>query len=147
MISSTAVTMPDLSERLDAWRMRRITVRAMAWLCLARLLVGLVPFRLWRGSLGWTGPAEPENPVAVRLARHVERAAGRLPFKVLCLPRAMALSWMLRRARIRNAVVVAIRPPHEREGDDSLHAWVEVSGTRILGDLPGPWHETLRLGA
>jgi len=29
----------------------------------------------------------------------------------------------------------------------ALHAWVEVKGGTILGDLPGPWIETLRLGA
>jgi len=29
---------------------------------------------------------------------------------------------------------------------DDLHAWVEVAGKTILGDLPGPWVETLRLG-
>ena len=59
----------------------------------------------------------------------------------------MALSWMLRRRRINHALVFAVRPSHLRDSSDDLHAWVEVDGVKIIGDLPGPWLETLRLGA
>jgi hypothetical protein len=58
----------------------------------------------------------------------------------------MALSWILRRKRIGHCVVIAVRPAELRGTDDQLHAWVEVSGEIILGDLPGPWVETLRMG-
>jgi hypothetical protein len=81
------------------------------------------------------------------LAAHVEWAARLLPFSTKCLPRAMALSWMLRSRRIDHFVVFAVRPPKLRESGDALHAWVEIGGERIIGDLPGPWLETLRLGS
>ena len=84
---------------------------------------------------------------ARRLAGHVERAAQRLPFETKCLPRAMALSWLLRRRRLGHCVVIAVRPPELRDGDHGLHAWVEVDGETVIGDLPGPWLETLRIGA
>jgi aryl-alcohol dehydrogenase-like predicted oxidoreductase len=82
----------------------------------------------------------------MRSAGHVEWAAVRLPFSTKCLPQAMALSWMLRRKGISHQLVLAARPAHLRDSADALHAWVEVDGTKIVGDLPGPWIETLRLG-
>ena len=131
----------------ERWRLRRLTLEAMAGLCLARMLVAAVPFGWWRGRLG--GPAGSRaagDPAWSRkLAAHVDRGADRLVFPVRCLPRAMALSWMLRRRRIGHALVVAIRPPGQRRADDRLHAWIEADGTIVLGDLPGPWIELLRI--
>jgi len=80
------------------------------------------------------------------LAGDIEWAAKRLPFKTKCLPRAMALSWTLRERGIDHVVVFAVRPAETRGADSDLHAWVEVRGKTILGALPGPWVETLRLG-
>ena len=124
----------------------------MAALTGARFLVAMAPFERWRRSLGFEvgtpasagrGPAASE---ARRLASQVERAAARMPFSTKCLPRAMALSWLLRRKGIGHTVVFAIRPPDLRNSPDALHAWVEVAGAKVLGDIPGPWLETLRLG-
>ena len=53
---------------------------------------------------------------------------------------------MLRRGNIGHALVFAVRPENKRSGADILHAWVEVDGSKILGDLPGQWIVTLRLG-
>ena len=125
----------------------------MAGLCLARVLIARVPFERWRGTLGGTasgGCKVPSGPASLSIARHlsarVERAAKRLVFTSKCLPRAMALSWLLRRRRIAHEVVFAVRPPERRSEADGLHAWIEVDSVTILGDLPGPWVETLRLG-
>jgi len=85
--------------------------------------------------------------VARRLAADVEWAAKRMPGTVKCLPQAMALSWMLRRRGIVHAAIIAVRPNSLRGSPDDLHAWIEVGGQRVIGDLPGPWVETLRLGA
>lgn len=117
-------------------------------LCWASMLVGWVPFEWWRRSLGMTVQRDPieRGGEARRLGEHVERAAQLLPFPTKCLAQAMALSWMLRRKRIPHAFIIAVRPPGLRDSADRLHAWVEVGGATILGDLPGPWIETLRLG-
>ena len=116
-------------------------------LCRARLTIAALPFERWRESLGGEGaPGGPSAPdEAIRLAAHVEWAAKRLPFEVKCLPQAMALSSLLRRRGIGHAVVFAVRPPALRGSPEDLHAWVEVGGKTVLGDLPGPWVETLRL--
>ena len=122
----------------------------MLMLCYARLLVAWVPLGRWRDSLGWASSAKGNSSASLaaarKLAAHVEWAAVRLPFQIKCLPRAMALSWMLRRRQIEHGVVIAVRPAGLRDSADALHAWVEVDSQRILGDLPGPWIEILRLG-
>lgn len=122
-------------------------MRAVALLGVARLLVTLAPFHRWKGTLGFHANAAPAGAEdeALRLAACVNRAAVRLPGNAKCLPRAMVVSWMLRHRRIPHALVFAARPEHWRSGQDDLHAWVEVCGTKIIGDLPGPWIETLRL--
>ena len=127
------------------WRLRARTAEAAAALALARLMVARVPFHRWRNRLGApAAPAEWAEPSALaadarRLARHVERAAGRLPFETKCLPRAIALAWMLRRRQIGYRLVIAVRPSVLRSGEDDLHAWVEAGGSVVIGDLPGPW--------
>ena len=110
----------------------------MGLLLLARGLIVLLPLRYWRDGLGWSD-ANRDNARASRLAAQVERAAWRLPFQTKCLPRAMALSWLLRRAAIGHHVTLALRPPDQRDSADVLHAWVDLDGLIVLGELPGPW--------
>lgn len=129
----------------EIWRQRLRTAEAMLALLAGLLLVQLVPLRLWRGRLGLAQGLEPQS--AFSLARHVERAAGRLPFTTRCLSRAVALSLMLRRRDIAHSLVIAARPPGRREGaEDALHAWVECAGAIAIGELPGPWIEAARFG-
>lgn len=130
----------------EIWRLRQHTLEAMGWLCLARLMVACAPFGSWSGQLGLNGAAVQDSTVkARRWALHVERAAAHLPFGLLCLPRAMALSWLLRRRAIPHQLVIAARPADQRDGRDDLHAWVESDGNIVMGALPGPWIETVRL--
>lgn len=113
----------------------------------AQLLVFFIPFGRWRRTLGC--PADPGDRSADlhearRLAADIEWAAKRLPRDAKCLPRAMALSWMMRRRQLGHEVVIAVRPSGSRSSPDALHAWIEAGGEKILGDLPGPWIETFR---
>ncbi|HXG80459.1 MAG TPA: lasso peptide biosynthesis B2 protein [Sphingomicrobium sp.] len=138
----------SLPER-EIWRPKLRTAAAMTRLCWAQLLVSWIPFKYWRHRLGFRD-IDGNRPSATqadarRLAADVQWAAKRLPFETKCLPRAMALSWILRRKRIGHTVVIAVRPSEHRQSPDALHAWVEVDGGIMLGDLPGPWVETLRL--
>lgn len=124
----------------SAWRLRARTVEAMAGLAAARAVIAFAPLERWHGHLGLAGAAsEAELAEAQRLARHVDRAAGRLPFASKCLPRAIALSRMLRRRRISHRMMLAARPVETRTGNDDLHAWVEVGKTIVIGNLAGPW--------
>ncbi len=139
----------------EAWRLRRLTLEAMLRVCAARVLVRFVPLGYWRGRLGRAAPAHAaEHAVAAspehiaearRLALHVERAAARLPFSTKCLPRAIALARMLQARGRPYSLRIAIRPPAERGGTDDLHAWVEMGGIKVIGDLPGNWVILLNL--
>lgn len=138
----------------QTWRLRVRTAEAAARLVWARALIELIPFSWWRrwlGSCAPNGPSPPTAPApadpveARRLARHVDRAAARLSFPVKCLPRAIALAGMLRRRRVSYALVLAARPLKQRTGHDDLHAWVDVCGEVVIGDLPGPWLRVLVL--
>ena len=136
-----------MSPRANRLRGRLGTMRAAGALTAARLLVTFAPFKRWSNTLGgWGSSGGGSLAEAQRLARQVEWAAERLPFETKCLPRSMALSWILRGKGIGHSLVLAARPEELRDSTDALHAWVEVKGTRIIGDLPGPWLEMLRLG-
>lgn len=130
----------------ETWAMRRRTGQAMALLAAARLLINHVGFDRWRSRLGLAGIAGPaQQATAQRLGRHVERAAGRLPGTSKCLPQAMALSWMLRARHFPHCVALMVRPAAARSGSDDLHAMVRCGDQTVLGNIPGPWIETLVL--
>jgi hypothetical protein len=132
--------------KADPWLSRLRTLRAMGALTIARLTVRFLRFDRWSHTLGKRRLGNARIPEAQGIARQVEWAASRLPFELKCLPRAMALSWMLRAKGIGHLVVFAVRPAELRDSGDALHAWVEIDGTKVIGDLAGPWFETLRLG-
>ena len=118
----------------------------MALLVLARALVRLARFDAWHSRLGLPGSADAnQQALARRLARHVERAAARLPGTSKCLPQAMALSWMLRVRGVPHSVALMVRPQEARGGSDDLHAMIRCGEDVVLGKIPGPWIETLVL--
>lgn len=116
------------------------SLRAMIALATARLLVTSAPFSVWRRSLGdlVEQPTDHAMPTASDrlharfLARRVERAALRLPGASKCLPRAMALQWLMHRAGLPSRLVIAMHR-HDREGDHVYHAWVEAGGEMLVG--------------
>lgn len=131
------------------WTARARTAEAAALLMIARLLIAAVALRRWRGSLGAVA-RQPDAADAMALAsllcRHVERAALRLPMETKCLPRAMALSWMLRRRSIAHAAVFGVRHSGAAPDTDALHAWIEIAGQTLPAGSDHSWQEVFRLG-
>lgn len=124
----------------ETWRLRLRTLEAMVWLVLARLVIVLVPLPRWQKHFGLGGDSRPgDAAAALQCVRHVDRAAMRLPIECKCLPRAMALSRILRRRKLPHRLTIAVRPLAARSGGDDLHAWIDVAGETVIGDLPGPW--------
>lgn len=132
---------------LDTWSLWLAVLRAAILLMAARLLVRFVSLARWRSGLGETcgvgdlQSASPQSgPVAGRadliraaqMARCVEKAATRLPGVSRCLPRAVALQWMLRRERIASDLIIAIHNS-DRAGEHAFHAWVEHAGQMVIG--------------
>lgn len=100
------------------------------------MLVRHVRLGRWRASLGFpivtTNAPPPTGRLAEAqgLARTVERAATRLPGDSKCLPRAMALQWMLRRRAIPSRLVIAVAA---KSASDPHHAWTECDGAMLVG--------------
>ena len=128
------------------WRARGATLEAMIALLVARTLVARVPLRRWRARLGRPVTPPPEsagrpldaNLAARRLARAVERGAARLPGDSLCLPRAMALHWLLARRGLGGVLHLGVRAGSRRGGLDDLHAWVTREGEVLIGASDEP---------
>ena len=119
---------------------------AMPMLAIAMVLVRVARLLRWRASLGQirdstclVSPplASSEAPLtggttARRLAGCVERAVRLAPFRIKCLPQAVATQWMLRLARLPSSLIIAIHVK-DRSGDHAYHAWVEHRGDIIIG--------------
>lgn len=135
--------MLPLAER---WRGRARTGEAIAELLLAQITIRTLPVRRWRARFGLADDHLAQAcDAGATLPRHIERGANRLPFASRCLPRALALSRMLRRRRIGHRLVIAARPAGHGEEPRELHAWIEQGGEVLLGYQPGPWIPVLSL--
>jgi hypothetical protein len=66
---------------------------------------------------------------AIRVGRAVERVAAVLPWHPVCLPRAVAVTSMLRRRRIECRAHLGVRGDKPPEA----HAWVTVGGVVVQG--------------
>ena len=77
----------------------------------------------------------PERIRSVRTARQVTRivrkVADHAPFRAVCLPRAMAAQWMLRRRRIPSRLDFGTR--RGEDGALEFHAWLSVAGETVMG--------------
>jgi transglutaminase superfamily protein len=124
--------------RSQPWGKRSLLLEAAFWIVAARLAILLVPFSRIARHMG--GMRQPEPACAQFIAgqtsaRDVSWAIGRvapvLPFKVVCLPRALAAWQMLRRrgvaARLHFGIVRT--NPNQRQA----HAWLDSSGVEVCG--------------
>ena len=140
---------------LGWWRIHAQLAEAAVLLVVSRLLVDFVRFGRWRGLLGRVVPAGPTtrsddgrdapDQRDRYLSRVVDRAASRLPFACRCLPRAMALHWMLTRRGKRTTLVIGVLPGPRRGHLDDLHAWVEINDEVLIGASPEPYAILVRL--
>jgi hypothetical protein len=111
----------------------------MFWLAAARLAILLLPFPRIGRYLGKMNPPEPElmnsqtgAAAASAVSWAIQRAARFLPFRAVCLPRALAGWQMLHRRGIagrlhfgasRDAATAALR----------THAWLDACGVEVTG--------------
>ena len=130
-------------------RWRLVVAEALFLLAVARVMVACVRFGWWRrllGPIATAGAVGSGSNADHLLAKAVERAALRLPGGAKCLPRAIALYWMLGRRNRPAQLVIAILPGADRGQTDDLHAWVERGTEILLGELPQPCRPLARFG-
>ena len=112
---------------------RVMAVEAAAGLLLARVVVRCAPMRYWRRQVTRAADASHDELVLGRQAgRTVRAVARRLPFKAVCLPRAMAAHWILRRRGVSSQLVFGARRAAPGRSPD-YHAWLTVDGKCVIG--------------
>lgn len=106
---------------------------AVGALLLAALAIAILPFRRLTRTIARPrvlGHAAERDRTVPAVTRAIERAARRLPLRIVCLHKALATHWMLRRRGIATHIHYGISP-----GGAALkaHVWVEAGGTIIMG--------------
>jgi len=123
---------------------RDLMAEAAVSLAAARLALLAFPFRKVAQRLGEPAPPEVaaariaqmpsgqgDDDLANAVGWAVQRMAGYVPFKALCLQQAIAAKMMLRRRGVQSALHFGVA----REGTAPLeaHAWLDTAGARVTG--------------
>lgn len=114
---------------------RRALIEAVALCTLAGVLIRVLAFRRLAPRLGRHMAVSPATPAAatipdvVRIRWAVAAAGRHLPWHPVCLPRAVAAHWMLRRRGIPSTLYLGADPAR---GYDA-HAWVRAGATIVTG--------------
>jgi Transglutaminase-like superfamily len=113
----------------DRW----LLVRSVCWLGAARLAVWLLPFRVARRLMTPAGfPPLASDLTSERIAWALARARRVVP-RATCLPQALAAEALLTRAG--HPADLRIGVIKTDDGRLMAHAWVESSGSVVVGQL------------
>jgi len=122
------------------WRVRLMTIEAAAWLLLVALAVQCLPFR-WIVArcttviVGADAPAPGvfDRALVAQVSGAVQRAARHLPFKLLCLPQALAAKAMLHRRGIASTLHLGMAVADGNRRRLQAHAWLTVGDVGVVG--------------
>jgi hypothetical protein len=100
-------------------------------LAAARLIVLVLPFRLYARALGRDGesPDAPGPSTVHRVSRAIESVSAHVPWRCRCLEQALAAKTMLRGRGISSTLYVAVA----REVGLEAHAWVRSGNVCVTG--------------
>ena len=111
-----------------------------AILCLLSIKTSLIilPFSTFRKLFHWFSKTKEVKDLSPKHIKEivwaVDSAADHLPFELLCLPRALAAKYLLRKVpSLTLEIGIEINPSKSFEA----HAWVEKNGSVIIGDWSG----------
>src|SRR5882724_2015810 len=123
---------------------RALVVEAALYLLLTQVTLTLVSFpKLARRLGGCVQPADPraaqarrgtrpgQSLVALEIGWAVARAAQRIPFEVMCLPRAMSARAMLARRGIGS--VLHFGRAAGKQAPMAAHVWLDAAGIQVTG--------------
>lgn len=113
-----------------------LLLRVTAALTSASIAIRLLPFRKVVSSAQEVAtPAEPDAAFSAReIARTswaVNALARRLPWKIVCFQKGLALHRLLRRRGIRTRLHYGVAPGGE--GPLKAHVWVTHGGVAVIG--------------
>lgn len=126
-------TEPDSRPRPSAGEIADFA-EAVAALLMASLAIEVLPFRWLTRTIASprrAGPALESGRTVAGVTKAVERAARRLPLRIVCLHKGLATHWMLRRRGIASRIHYGISPANALL---KAHVWVDVDGAIIMGE-------------
>lgn len=112
-----------------------VFLKAAVCLVLIKLGLSTLPFLKFRKAFHWFCKTEsfseiPQEKINLTVWA-VDTAANLLPLELLCLPRALATKYLLRKVpALTLEIGVEINPKKKFEA----HAWVERNGSVIMGN-------------
>ncbi|TLV01168.1 lasso peptide biosynthesis B2 protein [Dyadobacter luticola] len=114
-----------------------IFLKAAICLILIKCALTVLPFpifrKLFHGLTSSKSTKEFKPEKVQQIAWSVDTAANILPFELLCLPRALATKYLLRKMpSLTLEIGIEVNPAKKFEA----HAWVEKNGRIIIGDWP-----------
>ena len=114
---------------------RRLLLRAALWLGLMQVGLRVLPFQDLLDRLMDPGPGRESSPSTPAAADHIGwavlTASRYVPGARACLPRALAATPLLRRARLPARLRFGVTKGDG--GRAEAHAWVESGGRVIIG--------------
>jgi hypothetical protein len=112
----------------DKW----LFLRAVAWLAVARIWLARMPFSDLAGRLSAkVGREEPDPELLRRVAYAVAAAAGNVPWRSDCFPKAIAANKLLQRSGYASTIHLGV----DKEEEDQLiaHAWLTCGEIVVTG--------------
>ncbi len=118
-----------------AWGDRLLLAEAAAILAVASVAIQLLPFRRIVSALArkGSGPVDGtrSSKEIARARWAVEACARRLPWKIVCFQKGLAMQMLLHRRGIATALHYGVAQDQER--GLSAHVWVTYEGEAIIG--------------
>ena len=113
-------------------------LKASVCLILIKISLEILPFSTFRKVFYWFCKSDIMHETSAQkidtTVWAVDTAANLLPISLLCLPRALATKYLLRKIpSLTLEIGVEINPSKAFEA----HAWVEKNGSIIIGDWSG----------
>lgn len=113
-------------------------LHAAGTLLLVKTGLTVLPFQTFRRLFHWiTDTKTIQEMSSIKIeetVKAVNMAANVLPFELLCLPRALATKYLLRKVPSLSLEIGIEINPHKAF---EAHAWVEKEGKIIIGDWSG----------
>ena len=119
-----------------SWRDRVLLAEAACALTAASIAIRMMPFRKVVDAAGTGGPVRPENGAGTsaeisRVRWAIEAWARRLPWRVVCFQKGLALHKLLQRRGIASLLHYGVAQDAER--GLTAHVWVTYGGKPIIG--------------
>lgn len=126
--------------RSISWHAKIKFFHAIASLITIKTGLTILPFSTFRRLYYWLANSGKSKNISASEIKEtvwaVDTAANLLPFELLCLPRALATKYLLRKVPALSLEIgIEINPAKAFEA----HAWVEKEGEILIGD----WSESI----